>query len=140
MINNKRAYEIPAATVRLYRKASQAVASPKHSQMQTPSNRSADQAPSEFLHIIATLHPFYDTYKGTTHDSSQLCCNECQSLCGSHCKRLSYFPKQVPLENQLYFQCQQKNSHVKSHLLSLRQIFDIHKFSQLPSKCMISAK
>src|SRR6218665_2481501 len=102
-INNRTVCEIPEKTVRLDRRKSLAVVSPKHSRMPISSIRSSDQAPSEFVHIDATLHRICDTCKGTKHDNSQLCCKGLQSLCESHCRMMSYCLMHIPSDHQELF-------------------------------------
>src|SRR6218665_964752 len=101
MTSKKRVCEIQAMTVCLHQTNNLAVATPKHSQMKISSNRSADQAQAEFVRINLTIHYNVDACKSTTNDRNQLYCIEYQSLCESHCRTKSYFPKQFPPEHQL---------------------------------------
>jgi len=45
----------------------------------------------------------YEMHKSTKHDSSQLCCTECQNLWEPSCRKTSYFLRQFPWEGQLLF-------------------------------------
>src|SRR6218665_3493480 len=87
----------------LHRKRYQVVATPRDSQIPTPSNRSEDQVHEESVHTDATHHHIDNTCNYTEHDSCRQYCTGYQSPRKSHYRMMPYFLKQISLKLQLTF-------------------------------------